>query len=154
MIEIALALQTAGAAYNAIKGAVETGREAQDMIGAFGKFFDSMDSIGEANIKNQSSSTFSKLFNGSSVEAQALEITAAKHKIAFMEKQLREFLIYSGQSAFYEDMLEERKRIRRHRQAVARRKAESKAFWIDVTAVLGAMIVSAVIIVGAVAIIL
>ena len=77
-------------AYNAIKGAVEAGREAQDMIGAFGKFFDSMDSVSEANIRNQSASTVSKLFNSSSVEAQALEITAAKYEIAFMEKQLRE----------------------------------------------------------------
>ena len=154
MIEIAVAVQAAGAAYNAIKGAVEAGREAQDMIGAFGKFFDSMDSISDANIKNQSSSNFSKLFNGNSVEAQALQITAAKHKIAFMEKQLREFLIYSGQSDFYEDMLEERKRIRRHRQAVARSKAENKAFWIDAIAVLGAVLVSSVIIAGTVAIIL
>ena len=33
-------------------------------------------------------------------------------------------------------MLDERKRIRRHRQAVARKQAENKAFWIDVAAVL------------------
>ena len=154
MIEIAVAVQAEGAAYNAIKGAVEAGREAQDMIGAFGKFFDSMDSVSEANIRNQSASTFSKLFNSSSVEAQALEITAAKYKIAFMEKQLREFLIYSGQADFYEDMLDERKRIRRHRQAVARKQAENKAFWVDAAAILGAMIISAVIIVGTVSIIL
>ena len=51
-------------------------------------------------------------------------------------------------------MLDERKRIRRHRQAVARKQAENKAFWIDVAAVLGAMIISAVIIVGTVSIIL
>ena len=91
MIEIAAAVQIAGAAYNTIKKSVEAGREAQDMIGAFGKFFDSMDSVSEASIQNQSSSTFSKLFRSSSVEAQALEITAAKYKIAFMEKQLRSF---------------------------------------------------------------
>lgn len=146
MIEIAAAVQIAGAAYNTIKKSVEAGREAQDMIGAFGKFFDSMDSVSEASIQNQSSSTFSKLFRSSSVEAQALEITAAKYKIAFMEKQLREFLIYSGQADFYEDMLDERKRLRRHRQAVARRKAESKAFWIDVSAFFGIFSLSAVVI--------
>jgi len=146
MIEIAAAVQVAGAAYNTIKKAVEAGREAQDMIGAFGKFFDSMDSVSEASIQNQSSSTFSKLFRSSSVEAQALEITAAKYKIAFMEKQLREFLIYTGQADFYEDMLEERKRIRRHRQAVARRKAESRAFWIDVGAFFTIFVLSAVVV--------
>ena len=54
MVELAVAVQVAGAAYNAIKGAVEKGQEAQNMIGAFGKFFDSMDAVSEANIKNQS----------------------------------------------------------------------------------------------------
>ena len=154
MVELAVAVQVAGAAYNAIKGAVETGKEAHDMIGAFGKFFDSMDAVSEANIKNQSVGVVGKLFNGNGVEAQALEITAAKHKIAFMEKELREYLIYSGQQAFYEDMMEERKRIRRYRQAEVRRKAESKAFWLDVTAVISAMIVSAFIIGGTISIII
>jgi len=154
MIEVGVAVQVAGAAYNAIKSAVERGREAQDMIGAFSKFFDSMDSVSEANIKNQSASMASKFFNGSSVEAQALEITAAKHKIAFMEKELREYLIYSGQGAFYDDMMEERKRIRRHRQAVTRRKAESKAFWMDVGVCFGVILLSAAIVAMIFAIIL
>lgn len=137
MVELAVAVQVAGAAYNAIKGAVEKGREAQDMIGAFGKFFDSMDAVSEANIKNQSTSGIQKLFSGNSVEARALEITSAKHKIAFMEKELREYLIYSGQGDFYEDMMDERRRIRKYRQAEQRRRAQKKAFWLDVAAVAG-----------------
>ena len=154
MIEIGVAVQVAGAAYNAIKGAVEKGREAQDMIGAFGKFFDSIDSVSEANIRNQSTSMVSKMFNGSSVEAQALEITAAKHKIAFMEKELREYLIYSGQGNFYDDMMEERRRIRRHRQVTARKKAELKAFWMDVGACFGVILLSAAVVAMIFAIIL
>ena len=146
MVELAVAVQVAGAAYNAIKGAVEKGQEAQNMIGAFGKFFDSMDAVSEANIKNQSASGVQKLFSGSSVEAQALEITAAKHKIAFMEKQLREFLIYSGQGDFYEDMMDERRRIRRARQIQQRREAQKKAFMIDCIAFVAGMTIAAVII--------
>lgn len=153
MVELAVAVQVAGAAYNAIKGAVEKGREAQDMIGAFGKFFDSMDAVSEANIKNQSVSGVQKLFSGNSVEAQALEITAAKHKIAFMEKELREYLIYSGQGDFYEDMMDERKRIRRARQDAQRRAAENKAFWIDVTALVAGFVIAAVIVGGVIGLI-
>lgn len=146
MVELAVAVQVAGAAYNAIKGAVEKGQEAQNMIGAFGKFFDSMDAVSEANIKNQSTSGVQKLFSGNSVEAQALEITAAKHKIAFMEKQLREFLIYSGQGDFYEDMMDERRRIRRARQIQQRKEAQKKAFMIDCTAFVAGMTIAAVIV--------
>jgi hypothetical protein len=153
MVELAVAVQVAGAAYNAIKGAVEKGREAQDMIGAFGKFFDSMDAVSEANIKNQSTAGVQKLFSGNSVEAQALEITAAKHKIAWMEKELREYLIYSGQGAFYEDMMEERKRIRRYRQNEMRRKAQAKAFWIDVAALVFGIGISIFVITGLITVI-
>ena len=123
------------------------------MIGAFGKFFDSMDAVSEANIKNQSVSGVQKLFSGNSVEAQALEITAAKHKIAFMEKELREYLIYSGQGDFYEDMMDERKRIRRARQDAQRRAAENKAFWIDVTALVAGFVIAAVIVGGVIGLI-
>jgi hypothetical protein len=71
------------------------------------------------------------VFAGRSVEAQALEITAAKHKAAKIEKELREFLIYSGQSQFYEDMMRERRNIRERRIETARQSAKSKKFWMD-----------------------
>ena len=81
---------------------------------------------------NENAPLFSKLFAGRSVEAQALEITAAKHKTAKIEKELREFLIYSGQGQFYEDMMKERRQIREQRVTKARDKAKSKKFWLDV----------------------
>jgi len=134
MVEIGVAISVASSAYNAIKGAVEKGREAQELVHVFSKFFDASDQISEANIKNANAPNVTKLFSGSSVESQAIEITAARHKIMAMEKELREFLIYSGQSAFYEDMMEERKRIRRARILAANRAAEKKAFYIDMVA--------------------
>ena len=53
-----------------------------------------------------------------------------------MEKELREFLIWSGQEAFYIDMMEERKRIKRARIEAAIRAAENRKFWVDLTAIL------------------
>lgn len=153
MVEIGVAISIASSAYNAIKGAVEKGREAQDLVHVFSKFFDASDQISEANIKNSNAPKVTKLFGGSSVESQALEITAARHKMMAMEKELREFLIYSGQTAFYEDMIYERKRIRRRRILLARKAAEKKAFWIDVFALVVAIGISVALIVWTVALI-
>ena len=50
-----------------------------------------------------------KMFSGKSVEALALQVTSARHKIQAMEKELREYLIFTGQVAFYEDMMKERR---------------------------------------------
>ena len=132
MVEVAAAISMAVSAYNGIKKAVEMGREVEDVAGYFGKFFDAKETISEASQYNENAPLFSKLFAGRSVEAQALQITAAKYKTAKIEKELREFLIYSGQSQFYEDMLKERRHIREERIQKARDKAQNKKFWLDV----------------------
>jgi hypothetical protein len=136
MMEIAAAISIASSAYRGIQNAVNAGREAHDLAQTFGKFFDAKESILEAGIKNENATILGKVFAGSSIESQAMEITAAKHKTLQMEKELREFLIWSGQEAFYNDMMEERKRIKRVRIEAARRAAENKKFWIDLFAIL------------------
>lgn len=135
MIEIAAAVSIASSAYRGIQNAVNAGREAHDLAQTFGKFFDAKESILEAGIKNENATILGKVFAGSSIESQAMEITAAKHKTLQMEKELREFLIWSGQEAFYIDMMEERKRIKRARIDAARRAAENRKFWVDLTAI-------------------
>ena len=153
MIEIATAVSLASSAYGAIKKAMETGQEVEDMIGYFGKFFDAKDQLSEANMKASTSSFVGKLFNSGSVESQALEVTAARHKIMAIEKELREFLIYTGQIEFYEDMMKERRAIRLARAEAAKAAAERKAFWIDVAAVTAGLAVVVGIVVAFISII-
>jgi len=147
MVEIAAALSMAGSAYNMIKNAVEKGQEVQDLYGVFSKFFDAKEQVAEAAIANSNPSLTSKLFSGKSVEAQALEVTAARHKMMQLEKELREFLIYTGQQQFYEDMMKERRVIRQQRIALAKKKAEQKALMIDL-AIGGAAIILAVFVIA------
>ena len=153
MIEIAAAVSMATSAFGAIKKAMETGQEVEDMIGYFGKFFDAKDQLSEANMKATTSSFIGKLFNGSSVEAQALEVTAARHKIMAIEKELREYLIYTGQIGFYEDMMKERRAIRLARAKAAKEAAERKAMIIDIAAVVIGTIVTLAIVIGFISII-
>lgn len=131
MIEIGLAISIASSAFSTIKKAVETGREIEDVAGFFGKFFDAKDNIVAAGESAKNQPFAKKLFSGSSIEAQALEITAARHKVAALEKELREFLIYSGQGQFYEDMMKERRNIRETRLREAAKKAENRKLLID-----------------------
>ena len=50
-MEIAAAMSMASSAYKAIKAAVETGREAQDLAQVFGRFFDAKEVMSEATAK-------------------------------------------------------------------------------------------------------
>ena len=94
MIEIATAVSLAAQSFKVLKQAVETGRELEDMHQYFGKWFEAKEQISEASMYAKNTSLVKKMFSGNSVESQALEITAAKHKIIQMEKELREFLIW------------------------------------------------------------
>jgi len=131
MMEIAAAISLASSAFNALKKGMETGREIEDMVDYFGKWFEAKDALSEQNINANNQPAFKKLFSGESVEAQALQVTHAKHKIKQMEKELYEYLLYTGQQEFYNDMMAERRVIRQARIEEAHRRAERKRFWFD-----------------------
>ena len=146
MVEVGMAISLASQAFSAIKKSVEMGREVDDIAGYFGKFFDAKDQLAAASQYDKNQPMVKKLFAGNSVEAQALEITAARHKMAALEKELREYLLYTGQVGFYEDMMKERRNIRAARLREAARKAEAKRLWTDVIAlVLGGTLIAFVI---------
>jgi hypothetical protein len=135
MMEIAAAISLASSAFNALKKGMETGREIEDMVDYFGKWFEAKDALSEQNINANNQPMLKKMFSGNSVEAQALQITHAKHKIKQMEKELYEYLLYTGQQEFYNDMMAERRAIRQARIDEAIRRSDRKRFWVDVTAV-------------------
>jgi hypothetical protein len=148
MIEIAAAISMASSAFNALKKGMEAGQELEDMMGYYGKWFEAKEALSENAINNKNQPFVKKLFSGSSVEAQALEITTAKHKIKQMEKELYEYLLYSGQQEFYNDMMRERRAIREARFREAQRIAERKRLIFDLVAGSAIIVVGVFIIVG------
>ena len=130
------------------------GREAQDIAQYFGNWFEAKEQLSEAQQYANNPTLASKLFSGKSVEAQALQITSAKYKIQAMEKELRDYLLYSGQSDFYEDMMRERRVIREQRFREAQRKAESRKMFLDGIAIVTGMLIGAVIVGAVVSVIL
>ena len=148
MVEVATALSLASSAYAGIKKAMEMGREAQDVAEFFGRWFEAKEQIAEVQQYANNPSMMAKMFSGKSVEAQALQVTSARYKIQAMEKELREYLIYTGQSDFYEDMMKERRVIRQARLLAAKRKAEKRAFMLNVFAITVGMGIASFLIVG------
>lgn len=153
MMEIAAAISLASSAFNALKKGMEAGREIEDMMDYYGKWFEAKEALSENAVNSSNQPLVKKLFSGSSVEAQALQITQARHKIKAMEKELYEYLLYTGQQEFYNDMMRERRAIREARMREAQRKAERKRFWIDMIALVIAIGVSLAIIIGTVSLI-
>ncbi len=148
MVEVATAISLASSAYAGIKKAIEMGKEAQDVADFFGRWFEAKEQIAEVQQYANNPSMMAKMFSGKSVEAQALQVTSARYKIQAMEKELREYLIYTGQVDFYEDMMKERRVIRQARLLAAKRKAEKRAFMLNMIALSVGMGIATFLIVG------
>lgn len=132
MLEIAAALKVAHSSVQLITKAVNAGHDVMDLTDQIGKFFNAKEQIQEAEIAANNPSLAAKLLSGGSIEAQALQVTSAKYKIAQQEKQLREIImIYGAGEQFYKDMLKERRLIRERRMKAARKKAERKKMVLD-----------------------
>jgi len=150
MIEVVAALSAANAAFNALKAGVDKGKELHDMAGTLSQFFEANEQISEANIESQEISKTAKLLAGKSIEQQALEITLAKKRAATLEKELREYLIYTGQGDFYRDMLKQRRILRQRKLEAARVAARRKS---DATDIVVATIVVSIAVAALVAMI-
>ena len=127
-ITVTALLGSAAKSYNMVKKAIEMGREASDMVDYFSSFYDKKDQLDARKIENQNGSKF---FRGKSVEAEALELQMAEHKVQKMESELRELICWTIGQDFYTDMMRKRTQIRRRRLEEARARAERKRTLID-----------------------
>ena len=150
MIEVMAAVSIANSAFTALKAGIAKGHELRDMASSLAKFWDANEKILEAKIENETVSVLTRAVKGKSIEAEAMEITIAKHKAAQMEKELREFLIYSGQGEFYRDMLRERSRLKNERLRLARARAQQRKDMIDISLLVGVVIIGSIALLAAV----
>jgi len=133
-VTITALLGVAAKSYNMVKKAVEMGREASDMVEYFSAFYDKKDQLDVRKIENENGS---KLFRGKSVEAEALELQMAEHKMQKMESELRELICWTVGNDFYLDMMRKRNQIRQRRLEQAKARAVRNKLFIDGGIVVG-----------------
>jgi hypothetical protein len=125
-------IATASAAYSALKKGIEIGRELQDMGGQLATWAGAI-----ADIEFMASKAENPPFwaVGRNVQAEAIEIFAAKKKIQAQRDELKTFIQFShGQSA-WEDYIRIEAQVRKRKQATDHRKAEIKEVLITVVIV-------------------
>ena len=129
MIDPVSAFALATGAFNMIKKAVEAGREIEDCVGYFGKFFQGVSDINKAEEEAKNPPLFKKLLSRGSVEEEAFQAVVHKQKVQQMENELRELITYRYGNEVYRDMLIMRRQIRQEReQTVYKQQQRRKAF--------------------------
>lgn len=122
-------IATATAAYNALKKGIEIGRELQDMGGQLATWAGAISDIEFLERKNQDPPWY-KTFS-SSVQAEAIEIFAAKKQVEAQRNELRTYIQYSmGQSA-WDELLRIEAQVRKQRADHDHRRVEVKEMLIS-----------------------
>ena len=128
MIDPVSAFALATGAFNMIKKAVEAGREIEDCVGYFGKFFQGVSDISKAEEEAKNPPLFKKLLSRGSVEEEAFQAVVHRQKVQQMENELRELITYRYGNEVYRDMLIMRRQIRQEReQTVYKQQQRRKA---------------------------
>lgn len=125
-------IATASAAYNALKKGIEVGRELQDMGSQLGAWAGAISDI-EFLAKKAENPPWWKV--GSNVQAEAIEIFAAKKKIEAQRNELRTYIQYSYGQSGWEELMRIEAQVRKRKQATDHRKAEIKEMLITVAIV-------------------
>ena len=126
VLEIAATLAAAEAAVAGIKKAIQVGKDAKDCLGDFMALFDAQDKIQKASTQDRSKL---KPEEQKSAMSEALESVIAAKKVREMTEELKQYLIWSGQSELWDEIQRERNAVIQRRKAAElaeqRRKEEA-----------------------------
>lgn len=111
-ITIGLAFTAAQQSVGYIKKAIALGKDVNSLYGQFAKFFENSDKIHGANVAAQNSKS---ILTDGQIRAMSIEIAMQSKALRDAEKQLKELLIYSGNSDVWEQMMSERVRMYKER---------------------------------------
>jgi hypothetical protein len=125
-------IATASAAYNAIKKGIQIGRELQDMGGQLATWAGAVSDL-DFMAKKAADPPWWKV--GSNVQAEAMEIFAAKKRIQAQRDELKTYIQYSYGQSGWEELVRIEAQVRKRKQATDHRKAEIKEMLITITIV-------------------
>ena len=108
-------------AFTAVKSGIKAGRELQDMVGELGKLWGGLDTARASHNQKRTKAMKNEFV---SVEEEALKTFADKRKADEIEKELREFIIYTIGGDAWNELIDLRGKIRKERQEAAREAAK------------------------------
>jgi len=139
MIDPITAIAGATAAFNTLKKGIQVGKDLQDMGGTMAKWAGAIADLDFAEKQNQQPPWYKAL--GGGVEAQAMEIFAAKQKATAMRKELKDYISVMYGPSHWDEILRIEAELRKQKKEHEHRRIEIKQAIIEWSAGLGLFIV-------------
>lgn len=138
----------ASTTFKGIQTLVNKGAEIEAVAQKLGAWYGYAADIKNAEQEAESPGIFKKLFDGQSVEQQALNSVIASRKLAEQEKSIRELIVWSYGVEAYQEMIMLRRKIKKQREDAIYKQRKRKQKVLDTLIILAGVVVSSGIIYG------
>jgi len=136
----------ASTTFKGIQTLVERGAEIESVAQKLGAWYTFAADIREAEKEAESPGVFKKLFDGQTVEQQALNSVIAKKKLEEQEKQIRELIIWAYGTETYQEMIALRREIKARREKVIYKQRRRQRMVFDgILILLGALVAAGIV---------
>tara|TARA_R100000406_G_scaffold37590_1_gene24959 strand:+ start:43 stop:513 length:471 start_codon:yes stop_codon:yes gene_type:complete len=143
----------ASTTFKGIQVLVNKGAEIEHVAQKLGQWYTFASDIKQAEKESESPGIFKKLFDGNTVEQQALNSVIAKKKLEEQEKQIRELIVWAYGVETYQEMIMLRRTIRKKREEAIYKQRKRRRLLIDSAFIFIALAFSSAVIYGVVVII-
>ena len=146
-------ISMASTTFKGIQTLVNKGAEIEHVAQKLGAWYSYAADIKQAEKEAESPGIFKKLFDGNTVEQQALNSVIAKKKLEEQEKQIRELIVWAYGVETYQEMIMLRRKIKAQREEVIYKQRRKRRLLMDSTIIVIGTLFSGAIIFGTVSII-
>jgi hypothetical protein len=136
----------ASTTFKGIQTLVNQGAEIEAVAQKLGSWYSYAADIKHAEQEAENPPIFKKLFDGNTVEQQALNSVIAKKKLEEQERQIRELIVWAYGVETYQEMIMLRRKIKTQReQAIYKQRKRRRIFLDSVFVLLGALVTAVII---------
>lgn len=136
----------ASTTFKGIQTLVSKGAEIEAVAQKLGAWYSFAADIKQAEREAEKPGVFKKLFEGNTVEQQALNSVIAKKKLEEQERQIRELIIWAYGTETYQEMIMLRRQIKARREQVVYKQRKRQRLIMDSTVIVfGVLIIGAII---------
>ena len=141
----------ASTTFKGIQTLVNQGAEIERVAQKLGSWYSYAADIKQIEKEAENPGLFKKLFDGNTVEQQALNSVIAKKKLEEQEKQIRELIVWAYGVETYQEMIMLRRKIKAQREEAIYKQRKRRRFLLDSVFVFIGVLVGGGIIYGTVA---
>ena len=136
MVDPISAMAIAGSALSALKKGVSIGRELESMGKDLSRWMSAVSDVDRAHHEAKNPPIFKKLFNGASVEQEAIELFTQKKQLENQRDELRKLINSMCGPQAWQELITMERDIRKQRKETIYKQCEARKQFIEIIAII------------------